>query len=320
MRHEIDPLLRAWLDEYAIKQHRPTLTTLLQNLSVKIIDEKTTLNAWAWRRPGYEPMHIVTVWAEEVQVDDQTRWKTEISLDPSDDPHYNSDQKERERERIEILKELAATKRDCKVILMVNLRSREELARGVSSKAQTRVLDDTLWHTEFPDGERRGILRRGPRLPIEPNSSPGAKENEIDIRSVEVPSGLRFPDQELRDRVERAAVDHVIKEFSLRGRVENVEAQNLGYDLAVFDGTTGELKYKVEVKGTSGEKEVFFLTRNEYREACEDPERWRLVVVVNALQAPDLQEYRAREMERMFEKAPLVWHCSRKGSSADTDD
>jgi len=316
MRHEIDPLLRDWLEEQASKQHRPTLTLLLQNLAVKIIDEKTTLNAWAWRRAGYEPMHIVTVWAEEVHVHNQTRWEADISLDPSSDPNYNSDQKERERERIEILKELAATKRDCKVILMINQRSREELARGVSSKAQTRVLDDTLWHTEIPEGARRGILRRGPRSPIEPNISPGAKEKEADLKSASAPNGLRFPDQELRDRVERAAVDHVIKEFSLQGRVESVEAQNLGYDLAVFDDTTGELKYKIEVKGTAGEEEVFFLTRNEYREASEDPERWRLVVVVNALHAPDLQEYRVREMERMFEKTPLVWHCSLKNSAA----
>jgi len=312
MWHEIDPIVRDWLDDQIKKQDRPNLTSLLQKLAVKIVDEITTLNAWAWRRRGYTPEHIVTVWAEEVHINQHGGWETEISLDPSGDPHYNDAQRNRERERIEILHELATTKHNCKVILMINERSQEQQAKGVASKALRRVLDDVEWHAEFPTGSRRGVLHRGPRPPTQPGASPEVDGDDIWAADETSTSSPRFPDQEMRDRVERAAVDHAMLEYASHGRVESVEDQNLGYDLDVIDHITGDIKYKVEVKGTAADEEVFYLTRNELRAAKEDPQRWRLAIVVHALENPDLRPYRVHEMERTFQMAPLVWHCSPK--------
>jgi len=86
--------------------------------------------------------------------------------------------------------------------------------------------------------------------------------------------------------------------YSSEGFVKSVETENLGYDLSICDVSSEIIKLKVEVKGTSCEEEVFYLTRNEYREAYKDPKRWRLAIVVNALASPSLQEYRVDEMEK----------------------
>jgi hypothetical protein len=149
-------------------------------------------------------------------------------------------------------------------------------------------------------------------LPIQPDASPEADGDDVGATDETSTSGPRFPDQAMRDLVERAAVEYAKQEYAPHGRVESVEDQNLGYDLAVIDNITSEIKYKVEVKGTAGDEEVFYLTRNELREAKADPQRWRLAVVVSALDNPDLRPYRVHEMERMFQMAPLVWHCSFK--------
>lgn len=313
MRHEINRVVLNRIDDQLSKQTKPTLTTLLHKLGVKNVEE--TLYEWAWHRPKYDPAHIVTVWAEDVDIDQNGGWVTEFSLDPSCDPYYNADQVERERRRIEILRKLVQTDSDCKVILMINRRSREEEARGKAAEAECRVLDDELWHTEIGDGARRGTLRRGQRLSSKCAPTPDANWDETGVE-VEIGANgrLRFPDQEMRNRVEKAAIEHAKKGYALHGHVESVETENLGYDLAVMDKLSGDLILKVEVKGSAGEEEVFFLTRNENREAHADPDRWRLVVVTDALHSPNLQEYRVHEMERTFEKSPLVWHCFPKRS------
>ncbi len=308
MRSEVDPLLLSWLIEHNVKQKHPRLTDLLQKLEVKIVDEDKTLYAWAWRRPGYDPEHIVTVWAEDVDVDGPGGWATGISLDPSGHPKFNDEQRRRESERIAILRQLAESGRDCTVILMINRHSREDSEKGIAAEAELRVLDDDRWHVEIQDGSRNGKLRRGLRLP-KADPDPNADEKEPgagDDPSID--PTLRFPDQETRDRVEQAAIKHAKQVYAREGRVVSVERENRGYDLDVLDERSGDLKLKVEVKGTAGEDEHFYLTRNEDRAAKADPKRWRLAVVVDALREPVLQEYSFDDMEKMFSRTALVWH------------
>src|SRR5690349_10154657 len=120
MKEEVDTRLLPWLIEENIRQKHPRLTDLLQKLGVKIVEEDKTLYAWGWHRPKHEPEYIVTVWAEEVYVDQQGGWESGISLIPSGDPKYNNEQRQRERDRIAILEKLRGTKCDCKVILLIN--------------------------------------------------------------------------------------------------------------------------------------------------------------------------------------------------------
>ena len=308
MRHEIDPTLFTWMDEQRLKQGQPTLTRLLEKLGIGLADEKAALYAWAWRRDG-EPRHVITVWAEEVQIDEKGNWETAISLLPSGTLTYNADQIQREAGRIAILKELVQSGHNCKAILMVNRRSKEDEARGKAAAAEFRVLDDELWHVEISEGLQQGKLRRGVRAltgrPSElDQNSPAAKDEQAPDIS------LRFPDQEKKERVEKAAVAYAMQVYSSEGFVKSVETENLGYDLSICDASSEIIKLKVEVKGTSGDEEIFYLTRNEYREAYRDPRRWRLAIVVNAIDSPSLQEYRVEEMENKFAMSPLAWHCS----------
>lgn len=313
MRNEVDPRLLHWLIEQNIKQKHPTLTALLGRLGVKIADENKTLYAWGWRRPGYNPEHIVTVWAEGVHMTSLDGWETAISLEPSGNPKYNDEQRQRESDRIKILRELAETGRECKVILMINRYSREDDEKGVAAEAELRVLDDERWYVEMQNGSHHGKLRRGTKRSAKADLNLEANEKESsEGQDASADPNLRFPDQEMRDRVERAAIEHAKREYARYGLVKSVEAENLGYDLAVVDQVSGELRLKVEVKGTAGEEEHFYLTRNEHRAANADPERWRLAVVVDALHEPALQEYSFQGMEKMFTKTPLVWHCEPK--------
>lgn len=313
MQNEVDPLLLPWLIEQNIRQKHPTLTALLERLGVKIVDEDKTLYAWGWRRPGHDPEHIVTVWAEGVHIDPLNGWETTISLDPSGNPKYNDAQRQRESDRIRILSELAKTGRECKVILMINRHSKEDDEKGVAAEAELRVLDSERWHVEIQDGPRKGKLRRSMKPAVNTGLEQDANEHEPSEReNTSTDPNFRFPDQETRDRVEQAAIEHAKREYARYGYVKSVETENLGYDLAVIDQITGELKLKVEVKGTAGEDELFYLTRNEDREAKADPQRWRLAVVVDALHDPALQEYGFQDMEKRFTRTALVWHCEPK--------
>jgi hypothetical protein len=302
MRHEIDPTLLFWLEDQRLLQRQPTLTALLNKLSVSI--DGNALKAWGWRRVGV-PRHILTVWAEEVRVDSDGNWEVGVSLIASSNPHYDAGQKEREAERISILHELTGLDLDCKVILMVNRRSHEQEAMGRAASAEFRVLDEELWHVQNNLNSGLLVLRRG-RNEI-------GRSNQPEVNSEPSPGvTINFPDQEARKRVEVAAIAHAKRLYASFGRVESVESENLGYDLAIFDNASDELIFKIEVKGTSGEEEAFFLTRNELREADADRARWRLAIVVDALGLPALMEYSANDMEKRFEMDALAWHCTPK--------
>ncbi len=314
MRHEIDPTLLAWLEEKRLKHGTSTLTTLLEKLGIGIVNGKDTQYAWAWRRRAI-PKHVVTVWSEDVSIDQTGVWATEVSLAPSGSPTYTPDQVLRESERIAILEEIARDGENCKVILMINRRSREEEANGVAASADFRVIDTELWHIERSEDSGQLRLCRGTRPINEPEVVlPSGQESANSDDEADADLRLRFPDQEMRERVEKAAIKYAQQEYAAEGVVKSVESENLGYDLTVTNVCSGELISKVEVKGTSGSDENFYLTRNEFREASEDPQRWRLAVVVDALSTPTLQEYRFEEMIKVFQMSPLVWHCKPKRS------
>ncbi len=121
---------------------------------------------------------------------------------------------------------------------------------------------------------------------------------------VEVTS-RSFPDPEKRKKVELAAIEHVVTHYESKGySVSDRQSDNCGYDLFVKKGKS---VLKVEVKGTSLDEQRFFLSRNE-RVKSVDPQ-WRLAIVSNALDNPELSVYNTKEMEKAFDFEPLCWEC-----------
>lgn len=95
-------------------------------------------------------------------------------------------------------------------------------------------------------------------------------------------SGPRQPDVETRLAVEKAAMDAAIEYFP---NAQDVSARNLGWDMTVPGGDTGQETY-VEVKGLSGTNVRFELTPNEYGALRQYGPRYILFVLTSALE-PD---------------------------------
>lgn len=218
------------------------------------------------------------------------------------------------------------------VVLQTNMRSIEELERNVTAKPLDRIKDSN-WHVaRWDDVRSRAILVRGQKdwaptdaevdeyvahrrlriLTPGPEPAPSAPPNVETVDDLDgdqdVVPGLRFPDQEHRDRVEAAAVEHMMAHFRTLGLTpESVESENRGYDIDVKDAS-GNSVHLVEVKGTSAPAPGFFLTANEL--ACSEREAsWRLAVVTSALSAPDHQIYDSARMMAAFAFKPLAWRC-----------
>lgn len=95
------------------------------------------------------------------------------------------------------------------------------------------------------------------------------------------PKSPKQHDQEMRKRVELAAVRHAIDYYESPAggsrTVVSVEKDNTGWDLTV---TGGDVTLKVEVKGLSGNGVVVELTPNEYRQMLSPEHRNMYVVYI----------------------------------------
>ena len=111
-------------------------------------------------------------------------------------------------------------------------------------------------------------------------------------------------DAETRSAVERGAIDAVSKGLRRAGwHVESKEAAKVGYDLLC---TKRGATIHVEVKGTSGDSQLFFLTRGELERARTDP-AFVLAIVTRALDRPAIALYSGNEMETYFALQPLAF-------------
>ena len=100
---------------------------------------------------------------------------------------------------------------------------------------------------------------------------------------------------------ERRAMEAAIAYEQARGcRVEDVHAQNLGYDLRSLNPETGELRL-IEVKGLGGATGTICLTPHERRVAEDRRDVYWLYVVTNCDTRPTLQE-------PIPDPARLPWH------------
>jgi len=93
-------------------------------------------------------------------------------------------------------------------------------------------------------------------------------------------------DQKRKAQIEKSAIRLCCEYFErLEYTVESVEKDNLGWDL---EATSGKTVLRVEVKGLSGSAFSIELTPNEFKAFTEQADAYRLAVVTNALESPEL--------------------------------
>ena len=68
----------------------------------------------------------------------------------------------------------------------------------------------------------------------------------------------------------------------------------------------------VEVKGTSNPEPRFFISRNERRYMEQRPNMWRLIMVTNALEEPEVAMYTKQQTEDKFNFSELSWEATEK--------
>jgi hypothetical protein len=126
-------------------------------------------------------------------------------------------------------------------------------------------------------------------------------------------SQFGFPNAETRRLVEAAAVKHVTMYYeSWHYKVVDRQSDNLGYDLDVIDPKLNRTVFKVEVKGTAGESETFYITSNERKCASSNPD-WRLAIVTRAVERPTMLEpLEAAAMEEKFLFSVVAWRSTRR--------
>lgn len=118
-----------------------------------------------------------------------------------------------------------------------------------------------------------------------------------------------FASADHRSRVERSAVRHVSRVLEKRGwRVQSRERDGVGYDLHC---TRRGMEWHVEVKGTSGEDPLFFMTHGEHAIASTD-KHFRLAIVTSALDVPSLRFHTGPALLRSFAFQPLAFSVAPK--------
>jgi hypothetical protein len=146
----------------------------------------------------------------------------------------------------------------------------------------------------------RELKRLRPLAVAQPNvvSAPDETEDDID------PLG-GFGTPEHRKAVEMAAERAVTVELEKLGyRVVRRADEKIGYDLQAIPQAGGQ-DLLVEVKGTSEAVRRFFMTPKEFDFRGE--KGWRLAMVSNALDEPDVLIMRRAEVEKRFSIKPMVW-------------
>ena len=114
---------------------------------------------------------------------------------------------------------------------------------------------------------------------------------------------------EQRKKIEKAAERAVIAHYKALGYTHTDKTKVVcGYD---FLFSKGRQELHVEVKGTSGSVEHFYLTRNEFNAGLMANEKWRLAMVTSALATkPVVKIYTPKELRQAFDIEPLCFEAN----------
>ena len=149
-----------------------------------------------------------------------------------------------------------------------------------------------------------GFSRLMPKGPSRTSGSPEAATGK---------GGGGFGDPEVNPKVELAAMRFATRHLSKHGwTVVDVSAQKCGYDL---ECRKGRRSLHVEVKGTKGQEPKFILTRGE-AETWKQDKDYCLVVVLDALSDPRIEEFRGPSSFAKFKRTPISYLCTLAGSKA----
>lgn len=320
MRHEVPPKVLAIIDMQLRDKGKQNIYDVLERLGVR--DVKAKIFDYVWEVPTGVP--IFTIWAEEVGVHPRSGYMFSVEdLTPRTTLRGGAAMDAGQLQRANDRRRLMGNVRDGRpfiAVLQTNERSKEELMRNVISKPDDRI-KDSHWRVARWDTERqRAILVRGDNSWTPTDSEvdqflrdgriedPGGTPGPIGATDAESETAPRlvFPDQAHRDLVEARSMEKMRAVFTeLTLNPKDVSAENLGYDLDVQDAS-GVSIYHVEVKGTAASVPGFFLTRNELKRSETDP-LWELAIVTDALSAPQVDRYTAKEMQKFFSLDPLAW-------------
>lgn len=127
------------------------------------------------------------------------------------------------------------------------------------------------------------------------------------IESENEPS-LNFPDKTHRNKVEKASIFEATKHLKSMGYiVTDRQKDNCGYDLLAKRKKRPK-ELHVEVKGTSNEIPQFFISRNERNYMSNS--NWRLLLVTNALDSPNVLFMTKKEVDMRYVFSPLAWQVN----------
>jgi hypothetical protein len=123
------------------------------------------------------------------------------------------------------------------------------------------------------------------------------------VQELKANKGGGFGDPEENRVVEELAVRFVTNHYQDAGWVvKSVEADKVGYDL---ECTKSKQTLRVEVKGVSGTKPEFIMTKNEIAAAETNPDFMLALVTEVRSSTPRLRQYSGRELRVKFIKTPL---------------
>ena len=115
-------------------------------------------------------------------------------------------------------------------------------------------------------------------------------------------------DQQRIEKIEKAAISYAM-DFMWRNGYDfkhDAQRDKCGYDLVFRKGRSD---IHLEVKGISGHKREFNLTRKEFRCASNDS-NWQILVVTNALKSPKHLLLTGRELKRRLKRLePQQYRC-----------
>lgn len=166
----------------------------------------------------------------------------------------------------------------------------DERVFPIPQHAKGAMGQSNIWYADAPDFHRD--FRERVLEYIETRSIPKVVMEEDSGTS-------RQPDPLLRLRVEEAAVQVVFDHYTKLGyRVDSVEKDNVGWDL---NAVLGKRNLKLEVKGLSATEPSSELTPNEYTMMRKHTDSYRLCVVTNALNGPNLEIFAYSDEARRWE-------------------
>tara|TARA_R110000796_G_scaffold244797_1_gene368147 strand:+ start:2492 stop:3514 length:1023 start_codon:yes stop_codon:yes gene_type:complete len=126
---------------------------------------------------------------------------------------------------------------------------------------------------------------------------------------AEAPTNHGYASSEHRRTVELAAEKFAKHRFQKHFYIKDVTKDNLGYDFHLNE-KNGSRQILLEIKGTSGSRPMFYLTRNELKCLRKNVSDFHLFLVTNTLsKAPLGHLFTASEIEDRFDLEPLSYQA-----------